>query len=652
MGMPNPGESGSNVAIGVYENGKHIGVKYQGELLKSGANLSRIVFSPAERKRQATVENTDAKRGDELKGLKLIPYEDLDKAQQYAEAGGTMPIVFTLRQFGSGGVWISPPVLDSSSDNFEQTFLYLIGQEFVNTTLLADTRYWFVGKQNFEDIVQSSYIISTPYTSSSSTCPLVGLNVDCDHSRFNFLADPLDTTLGSFTHIRTINKYTISVGIRVKPLYPVDASPGATLETYTLTVYRTDNDTGTTVTVGTLNTSDNSSITAISDTVSAGNYTYSIETTSVLASGVTPETILVEFRQLSSFPTSVDRTADYSRMTMLAVKANMYDLTKSFSPPSALKQLHIFVREGMYVDRWRFVDPDFSTGPIFNNFGPSNRFVDLVNWWFVNSGKFPNENYTNFFTQDCAVCARFNARHNISFHAYITSTTNFMSYVQSVAPMVLCSFYESIGSYGMAPLLPVDNTGSIDTDSLTPRAVFTDSAVAANSTDGTIIEGSYSVSYKSTSDRLPITVVVTYRAQDLWNLEAGQTLYARYPTTEDTAPQEVYDMTAFCTDPLHATIFAKYTLATRKHSTHTISFQTAQVFDLDPLLPLNLIEVSLGRENSAGDNRTETNHYLIDKLDYDPSGITTITATHFPLDESGASIISNDIINGSFVVTT
>jgi len=96
----------------------------------------------------------------------------------------------------------------------------------------------------------------------------------------------------------------------------------------------------------------------------------------------------------------------------------------------------------------------------------------------------------------------------------------------------------------------------------------------------------------------------------------------------------------------HADLFAKYELAKRKHSTHTIVFET-------PLLTNNLsisdiIKVQRQRINSVGDDRTEVDHYQVTAINHSPSGITNISAIHFPLNASNISLISNEILNGSF----
>ena len=641
------GSEGSNIITPVYERGENIGVKYRGRFYTTKQFNEEVL------RRSATKENTQSKRNDELKALSLIPFERLDKPQEYANAGETMPIVFCRRVNNAGGVWISPPLLDSSSDNFAQTFVYLISHG--QTSIPINTQNYFFGKQCLADTgVASGITFNIAHTNDPAVCPLAGYSITCDHTNFNFLADPVSTTVGEYTQIRTVNKYATGVTIRVKPLYPSGSASPTVMTRYTLTVFRTDNATGTTTTVGTLTTSTTGTIGSISDTTSAGNYTYTIENTAVAATGtIAPETILVEFRQSNTFPTSYDRTSSYTNIQLLGAEANLYDITRTFSPPSELKQLHIFMENGLYVDRWRFNTNSISTGVLTGTTGSSDKFADLVYYWFRNSGKYPNTNFTYFPATSCALCALFQEHYNITYNAYFASNTSFLAYAQSVAPMMLCSMYNLYGAYAMKPLLPLKDNGEIQDGALSVSEAFDDTETLPDTITNSIITGSYYKEYKKGEELLPINVVVTWRGQDNYNLETSQTTVVRYSDYPADAPEETYDMTEFCTNADHATIFAKYILATRRYSRHVITFQTARNVESSSFLdPLDVITVSLTLTNSAGDSRTETEYYLVDSLDFNQTGVVTITASQFPVDGSGASIISNSILSGSFEVTT
>ena len=63
----------------------------------------------------------------------------------------------------------------------------------------------------------------------------------------------------------------------------------------------------------------------------------------------------------------------------------------------------------------------------------------------------------------------------------------------------------------------------------------------------------------------------------------------------------------------------------------------------------DLIEVEMHRVNSAGDNVTETDHYLVSSIIANGTGLVEIQAEHFPLSGS-VSVINNQIVNGSFAI--
>lgn len=641
------GKPYTQVATYTYEEADRLGIIY------NKPNVTKKSSVVDETKRQATKENSEARRADELKSLSLVPFEALDKAQQYANPGDTLPIVFGQRENNAGGIWISPPLLDSSSDNFVQTFVYLISHG--STPVSTNSNDYFFGKECLTDItLGASLTFNVAHSSDPAVCPINGYAVSCDHTNFNFLADPVSTTVGDFTKIRTVNKYATGVTIRVKPLYPAGASSPTAMERYTLTVYRTDNSTGTTSTVGTISTNATGSITSLSDSMSAGNYTYSIENTAILTASTTkPETILVEFRQANTFPTSYDRTSSYANIQLLGAQGSLYDLTKDYSAPTEPKQLHLFMADGIYVDKYRYVTNSISTSAITGTTDSSNFFGDLVLYWFQNSGKYRNQNWSYIFPYSLATSALFNSHYNITYNAYLTSSTNFLSYAQSIAPMMLCSLVTYFGTYAFLPLLPLADDGQILTTALTARESFTDSDLDADSIRNSIITGSYSKQYKDAESLEPFQVVVTWRGQDTFNLETGQTTVVRYSDYPEDAPEETYDMSHFCTNADHAAIFAKYVLATRRYSRHTITFQTARnVIAVSGLTPLDVISVSLTRTNSKGDSRTETEYYLVDSMAHTGTGLVEITASQFPVDLTGASIISNSILSGSFEVTT
>lgn len=629
------------------------------ELQARGVDVSKIpslnatAAAKKATEQPATPANTNQKRVDETKSLALIPFEALNKSQQYANPGDTMPIVFGRQADGKGGVWISPPLLDSSSDNFEHTFIYLLTHDRLKPTYTINEAY--LGSRAIADIsIAGTLTANNAWTSSSAVCPIASYSPNCNHTNFNYLADSLGTSVGDIVRVRTVERYTTGVTIRVKPLYPAGVSSPTLMERYTLTVTRVNNATAAVTSVGTLTTNATGGITSISDTSTAGNYTYSIENTAIhTASTTKPAAILIEFRQSNTFPSSYDRTTSYTNVTLLAVEGNLYDLEQEYSSPAELKQLHMYIPDGIYVNKWRYVNNSLSnTGGYTISYDSSNLFVDLIQFWFEQGGKFVNSNFQWFRVYDIGRCSLFFNHYNIRCNIYLTTSANFISWAQTVAPMFLCTFYSYSGGYGLKPLLPLADDGQIRSGALVVSIAFTDQDLNADSLTGSIIAGTYRKTYASAYDSLPSQVVVTWRGQDSLNLETQRTTTVRYSDYPADAPEEAYDLSQFCTNADHAAIFAKYILANRRYSQHKISFQTGRNVTNADLEPLDVITVSLTRVTSEGDSRTETETYLVDSLEYDTAGLVTVTASQFPVNNAGASIISNSILSGSFVVTT
>jgi hypothetical protein len=602
-------------------------------------------------------ENTRQKRIEERQSLKRIPFENLDVTQDYANPGEAVPIIFARRENNKGGTWVSPALIDSASSNFDQTFVYLLS--IGNMGIPLGIEDIFFGKYNLKDLDRAGKLVtplifSKAYTSNSTVCPVSAYSVTCTHNVFKLLLDPLSSEVGSTVQFRSIDDYSTEARILVKAIYPPGSASPTPMETYVVGIQRVNNSTGSITSVGTITTSSLGATSSLfTDTYSTGSYTHIFTVQSIAAAQtLKPEYILIEFRQENAFPVSLDRKTSYTDLTLLVVQGNLFDTSRFISAPSELKQLHIFVENGIEVEKWRYSSGQIGVGTFTLTTASSNKLGDLLLYYILESGKFPDSsNVQTLSYADVATTAIFHEYNDMLFNGVISNNTNFMSYAQSIAPMFLCSFFYEGDIFRLLPLLPLASNGAIDTAALTPVQTFGESTNTADDLTCSIIDGSYSKTYFSTDDRTPFQVLVSFRKLRKSGIETVTTAAVRYSDYSLSVIEEQYDMTEFCTREAHAILFAKYLLATRRYSTHKVSFQTAQnIVEPTDLTILNLIAVQLQRTNSAGDSRTETTHYLVDSIEFSETGITTITGTHFPLNESTASIISNSIVSGSFEV--
>ena len=610
-------------------------------------------------KQEPTSSNNTQVAEDEKFALELLPYEDLDRSQTFASAGAAVQLVFGKARDGYGGVWISPPLVDSSSDDFSQSFVYLISQG--HCSFGVSLRKYYLGSENVKDLKDAG-IFADPtfvvrHSSDEAVCPLTVVN--CTHNRFDVCLE-LAAEVDAYTIYRTVGEYADEVRIRLRAIYAKGEEGSGLLTTYDVQIDYVDNDTGVVTTnIGSITTNDDGSSTAqFIHTPGVGVYSYVLKVTAENTAGIQPDAILIEIRQYNDNPESnASRISQYVNTTFLEATGNLYDLTREFSQPTGLKQLHTHIDNGVKVTVIRWLDPnDFSLGVSITYDQPSDIFGDLLYYYFETSTRYPQ--YVSALRimdgRDIAFTALFYEANDLYFNGIIGSTTNFLSFAQETAPFFLSIFYRASDIYRLKPVIPVTNAGAINTAALTLKYTFTDTETGTDSINNTMVAGSYVRTYFDPSRRLPIQLNINWRNSRETGISFVTTTNIRYNDYPTDATVESYDLSAFCAREEHAILFGKHLLAVRRYSTHQIAFQTFATFDWDNFeCPevMDLIQVSINVETSYGDVTTYTNYYLVDSVITEPNNVVTITATHHPLDEVGGfSIINNEIVNGVFAV--
>jgi predicted phage tail protein len=182
-------------------------------------------------------------------------------------------------------------------------------------------------------------------------------------------------------------------------------------------------------------------------------------------------------------------------------------------------------------------------------------------------------------------------------------------------------------------------SNGIKVTALTPVLTFT---------EDDILPGSFQKEYIDADQRRAVNISLVWREADPLTIGIQRTTTVRYPGTDANAPTQQYDMTDFCTSAAHATTYGKYELARRKYSVHTISFSTALL--TTSLIPTQIIKVQRQRINSRGDNRTEIEWYQVTNVKHSSAGVSSISASQFPVNGSDIARISNEVVNGTFEV--
>ena len=352
--------------------------------------------------------------------------------------------------------------------------------------------------------------------------------------------------------------------------------------------------------------------------------------------GVQLEYIIGNRNNINTY-TNLDNSS-YADITFLSIFGQLFESPFEGTYPSDSKQVYVFYAQGVKVDL-------YSQGLSGSSYtqGASNQFVDLAMHLFKIYKKIDGNNTADIVapvdTSNLQSLALFNHNNDIYFNGTVSKSVNIIDYITTIAPYYFLAFLSVGGKFQFAPTLPINSSNQFDTTALTPAATFT---------EANIIRNTFQKIYLNVEDRREFIANVIYTHCVPSEVSKSKTATVRFASTSLDAPTEQFDLTEFCTSVNHAMLYAKYELARRKHSSHDISFSTPLV--TTALIPTSLIKVQLQRENSAGDNRTEINYYQITSITYDNDGISNIQASHFPLNASNVSEITNEILTGSFTI--
>ena len=624
-----------------------------------------------------------AARSDDAPASSKKSSADIGREQVLAKAGDTVPIVFGKRVSDVGGVWVQPPLLKQGSYGLEGQFLYAISQGDMAAS--PQTYRTFVGNQIIDFLPGTTASVSHFFASaatmaaSPNTCPITGGKIFCDTEARFYLETSLDgrkgisyvpnleyyfqvaaRKIGTGDLTNTVRTYDgtaftikeVETGIDRTSDYwslrgqtpssqtyivgqNLDSSatmaamekdtsllgtwfPG--ISNYWQTLYGADgpvafiyeND-------ATINTQYDTGSAATDDTFAGDIYEY----------GLSP------VADPTSYPSSYDFTV-FSDITFLVVEGNIYDesdLTTEYK--TTVRQLSVFYDQGIKVALYSAGTPGTT--------GASNQFVDLAMFLFELIKRLDPASTasiaTPIDTSNLQTLATFNTNIGTHFNGIIEQSMNVIEYISTMAPFFLLSFISSNGQYSLQPLLPITAGNQIDTTALTPAATFT---------EDDIVPGSFSKEYRPADERRDIVASMVWRETTQISIGIQRTTTVRYPATASDAPVEQFDMTDCCTSAAHATLFGKYILASRKYATHSIAFNVPLL--TTSLIPTQIIKVQRQRITSTGDNRTEIEWYQVTDIKHSTEGISTISATHFPVDGSNVAEVSDDVVNGTFTV--
>ena len=319
-------------------------------------------------------------------------------------------------------------------------------------------------------------------------------------------------------------------------------------------------------------------------------------------------------------------TAGYRNLTLLGFKGPVADLRPPLGPDYFL-QLHCFCREGIYVKQQ------------LQNYelGPSNVYSDLVLHLLEQGGMLKTEQIDY---QALLYAARFCEQYKLHFNGVLSTTNSGAEWLTRTAPYFLCAPRQIDGMYGLTPVVPIDAQYKVSQDPVTPVMTLT--------TDD-IVQDSYNRQYINVHDRRPVCLVMLFREQSETGPGQPRTIEVRYPGTAQEGPFETHDMTEFCVSSTHAAYAARYILAKKRYVEHTVELSIGRRGNM--MRPGDIVQIDLALDTTDGAGVTNSTMYEIEQIGEGIGGQVNLTLIHFPVDDSGVSLIAKDIAAGEVEIS-
>lgn len=571
-------------------------------------------------------------RKDELAALLTVD-QGATAQQRIVATGNSIPLVFCRQTGGVGGAWVTPPAARYGVEENANTGDYFAFGLIISDGQIPAIAEADVWKGPIKVNTLSGYAITNAYGSLPT-------------SDYNYTLTSIgpDTPATSTTNTQTYNyantnvsfsfsgnSYTITVpGCTAFSFSDskITTSPSAAVNYFHRWAARSN---------GTL--IDGSGLTESTDFSgsfsfpSPVNFTLTIDTS---FSGYWPNPTYLVFSVLSytyqvtttvttpqipgavtNLPLFAGSGGSFAGMSILAVKGRY---AVDAETGIYKQQVRCFVRNGIQVER------------VLGGTGSSCSFPDLAHYLLKNASKVSAQLIDLPSFQGAE---NFNSRYELFFNGVLANSVNLRDYLTRVAPLFLLRFVQINGKFALRPVLPIDSGFNIRTDALTPSYVFDDSNIVINS---------YRKEYIDINQRKPFCALMTWRSQSESVYGTPKTNEVRYAGTAIDGPFEQYDMEEFCTTESHATLVGKYILASRKLTTHTITFQTTAL--IGNLVPTDIISVRWDYSTSAGTGQDATIFYQVDSVSEGADGIFRVEATHFPTTATGASQVALDMLTG------
>ena len=542
------------------------------------------------------------RRQDEQAGAFAQTDGQLSRRQEIAQIGQTLPLVFCKVENGVGGTWVAPKQIGIGFDFDYVHVAYVLSEGQISGTI-PDTDA-FLGQKPLEEVLDAS--LSLGYESlpeGSAVIKQAGRlprieRVDFRAGSVEDITDP---------SIRNVQRaFITSMTQECTGMEIAITSNGAP---WNLKIEALDMNDGYRLVKTVNHTFDSFSDTKGIFALPPSKYLFELTTTATFL-GLRP--LIVGMIEHYAAGDGVTPPPTFRDMTILGMQA-VYSAAVKEENNYTLEQLFVFIQNGIEVTDVRFpLSPKAS----------SNLYPNLVNYFLQDTIKLDD---AIIDMASLRLIANMNNKYNLLFNGSINSTANFQQWLFRTSPYFWASPTQLNGKYGLAPVVPLNADGTVNTGTVQPRIT-----IGLHE----IVEGTYNMVMESSKERDDFVCVMVYRGSLSRTIGETKTVEVRYKGAALEGPYETHDITEFCVSAEHAIRAAMYILARRRYVTHvlnlTLTTQTVQ-FNPGDIVKAD-IEITGGTKNQY--------FYQVDSISEGVDGTVSLVLTHFPVNDQGQSLIA------------
>jgi hypothetical protein len=318
--------------------------------------------------------------------------------------------------------------------------------------------------------------------------------------------------------------------------------------------------------------------------------------------------------QVPTFPTACGGGGNYKGLATLE-----FSNTTTGGTDDWRTGCNVFIRDGLIIERGRLLD---------GGVGASDNIADLVLWAWQRSSRVP----AGMIDMDSLVAAaRFCDVNGLLCNGEFTDSANIGDWLIGLLPHFLLRETKIGGKFGLRPLLPTNIDGTINTGTLAPRWVLSESVIAP---------GSFSQDWSDAGTRLAPKLTMLWRQQSETDMPIVRSLAVGF---NRAGPAEQHDLSRFCSTEIHAARVGAYIHGRRYLSTHTARAtlipgnQTGQISQGD-IVVINLPLVT-GREPDG----LISDWYAVEQVERFDDGSEALTLSHFPVDSQARSLLALEV---------